>query len=283
MKNRLLVLASLTFTLLPPATASAQTLADTVVLSSRIGEVINQTERAHYHLFPVDTNFVSAIFFRSSDGNFFARVTLLGPDGKQVVKNRTYTAALLLQLAEKINHYEDLVADNYTMGKDPATIQIIGGKSLDWSQVDTKYLRAQDTAVASEYRAYRSIGFQVSTVSGIGISYGINEQNNCYLRATGGLITTSNQSYYSFGIDCQYELTKNKSFKVFIGLGCGIIGDFGSSTHPTLGLGTGIEAPVTGSDIFENVTVGGEIYCPTIYFSSGTISLGVGIFTSYNF
>ncbi|MDE3058561.1 MAG: hypothetical protein KGJ59_11465 [Bacteroidota bacterium] len=144
-------------------------------------------------------------------------------------------------------------------------------------------LRAQDTASANEDITYHSLGFQASLVSGIGISYGINEQNRYRFRATGGLITSSDKSYYSFGFDYQYELTKNKPFRVFIGLGGGIRGKSGSETNTALGLGSGIEGPVTGTGIFENVTIGAEIYYPTFYFSSSTISVGGGIFISYNF
>ncbi len=71
---------------------------------------------------------------------------------------------------------------------------------------------------------YHSVGFQVSFVSGIGIAYGINEENSYRALFSGGLLTDNDKTYFSFGIDYQKELTKNQNFRVFIGPSAGTRG-----------------------------------------------------------
>jgi hypothetical protein len=142
---------------------------------------------------------------------------------------------------------------------------------------------AQDSLAVPEGRKYTTIGFQGSFVSGIGISAGYNEENKYRFRVTGGLVTSDNISYYSFGIEYEVDLTKHKPYRVFIGPGFGVRGESDGDTHATLGIGTGFETSLTGNAMYENVTGGVEVYYPTFYFLTSTIWFGGGIFISYNF
>lgn len=142
---------------------------------------------------------------------------------------------------------------------------------------------AQDSVGTSVPVRYSSIGFQASFVSGIGISFGLNESGKYRARATFGILTNDSKTYSSFGIDYQFELTKRQDFRVFIGPGFGTRSISTESSHTTLGLGTGIEAPVTGNSVFQNVTGGVTVYYPTYFFLSKNISFAGAVFISYNF
>ncbi|MDE3058940.1 MAG: hypothetical protein KGJ59_13385 [Bacteroidota bacterium] len=145
-------------------------------------------------------------------------------------------------------------------------------------------MRAQDTLTASHKPLeYSTIGFQASQVSGIGISYGRNRENDFRFRITGGIITTGDKAYFSFGADYEFELTKNKPYRVFIGPAGGAWGVSDEPAHFNVALGVGIEKPTTGPTIFEDVTIGAEIYYPTFSFLTGTIGVAGGVFISYNF
>ena len=147
---------------------------------------------------------------------------------------------------------------------------------------------AQDSNAVNIPHRYSSIGFQASFVSGIGISYGLNETGKYRFRITGGIITNGDKTHYSYGADYQFELTRFNRFRVFTGPGFGvhgtaIKGNNSTSARPRLGLGTGIEAPITGTAIFENISGGATVYYPTYFFFSKEISFAGGIFISYNF
>lgn len=145
-------------------------------------------------------------------------------------------------------------------------------------------LQAQDSLTTKQPLEYSTVGFQISQVSGIGISYGRNLENSYRFRFTGGVLSGgSNTVYFSFGTDYEYELTKNKPFRVFIGPAIGVWGVSNEPAHINAALGTGMEAPITGTTIFENVSVGAEVYYPTFYFLGGTIGVAGGLFISYNF
>ena len=142
---------------------------------------------------------------------------------------------------------------------------------------------AQDSLASAQPRRYTSIGFQASFVSGIGISVGDNEDGKYRFRVTGGFLTDNQISYYSFGLEYGIDLTRNKPYRVFIGPAFGIRGESDSDTHTMLGLGTGFETSATGNLVFENVSVGAEVYYPTYNFLSQSIWFAGGVFISYNF
>lgn len=142
---------------------------------------------------------------------------------------------------------------------------------------------AQDSVTVVRQSHYSTIGFQASFVSGIGISFGLNEAGKYRARATFGILTSDSKTYSSFGADYQIELTKRQDFRVFIGPGFGVRSISTENSHTTLGLGTGVEAPVTGNSIYQNVTGGVIVYYPTYFFLSRNISFAGGIFISYNF
>ncbi len=143
---------------------------------------------------------------------------------------------------------------------------------------------AQDSLSAKKPLIYSTVGFQISQVSGIGISYGRNMENNFRFRITGGVLTTGSSTYFSFGTDYEFELTKNKPYRVFIGPALGTWGVSTEPPHFNIALGTGIETPLMGGNtIIENITSGVEIYYPTFFTLSKTIGIAGGVFISYNF
>lgn len=142
---------------------------------------------------------------------------------------------------------------------------------------------AQDSLAVTQSVRYSTVGFQASFVSGIGISFGLNETGKYRARATFGILTSDNKTYSSFGVDYQVELTKRQDFRVFIGPGFGVRSISTESSHTTLGLGTGVESPVTGNSVYQNVTGGVTVYYPTYFFLSKNISFAGAVFISYNF
>ncbi len=145
-------------------------------------------------------------------------------------------------------------------------------------------LCGQSSDTNSVNRQFKSFGIQISVVSGMGLSFGVNEIGKYRARITGGYLSISDNNYYSYGAEYQFELTKNPAFRVFMGP---VIGNQGKTTdknpHWRLGLGTGIEMPVTGNSVIENVTFGGTLVYPTLYFLSGDINIASNVFISYNF
>ena len=145
-------------------------------------------------------------------------------------------------------------------------------------------LFSQSTDSTINRGQYKTIGIQLSVVSGMGLSFGVNEIGKYRARITGGYLSISQKNYFSFGAEYQFELTKNPAFRVFIGPA---IGNQGKTTdensHWRLGLGTGIEMPVTGTSVIENVTVGATLMYPTLYFLSGDVNIAANVFISYNF
>jgi len=90
-----------------------------VVLSQRVGPVIDSAEAEHFSLFRQFRNFQRAKIFKLPGGEYYARVWVRAPGGAIHDTVSEYSEALLYILAEKIEHYESLKDGSYHMGDQP--------------------------------------------------------------------------------------------------------------------------------------------------------------------
>ncbi len=131
MKRNILeyICAMLLFLVMPVA---AQDSVKTIILSPRVGTEIDSDERKQFGLFRHFQEFVRAVFYALNHDTYYCVVTYRsgGSEKDSVI---SYGTRALHALAEKINHYEALVAGTYTMGQDPATIQVYGGGSIPYA------------------------------------------------------------------------------------------------------------------------------------------------------
>jgi hypothetical protein len=139
-----------------------------------------------------------------------------------------------------------------------------------------------DSSFAVGSHPYSSIGFNASSVSGIGLSYRRHLQSPSLFQFTGGIVTSGGSTASSFGFEYQYELSRKETFRYYIGLGFGLY--HGSTTGTATGLGIGLEVPIVGTTIFESVTGGFDLFYPVVYSGDNSvISLGASIYIFYNF
>jgi hypothetical protein len=79
-----------------------------VILSPRVGTMINAYEREHFQLFPQINGFVRAVVYQTAQKNYYAKLELIGADGKTRDTTIQYSENSLLMLAERIDRFEDL-------------------------------------------------------------------------------------------------------------------------------------------------------------------------------
>ena len=127
------------------------------------------------------------------------------------------------------------------------------------------------------------IGFQFSLVSGSGITFGKQFNNNVRLRGTAGIIANDDRSQYSVGFDLQYILSQDERFTIFMGPSFGVISGNKESTKNRVALTTGIELPLTGGRQYRNICLGLLLHYPTYYTVSKNINVTPGAYLSYNF
>jgi hypothetical protein len=107
---------------------SAQDSARVIILSPRIGAVLNRQERDYFQILMRVNDFESAVFYQLPDKRCFAKISLrpkLAP-----AKDTTifYPIGFILNISEKIDHYESMLDGKYQMGDQP---------SFSASQLDT--------------------------------------------------------------------------------------------------------------------------------------------------
>ena len=107
-----------------PNSLQAQDSDKVVILSPRVGSVIDAAERERYELFPEVRDFDRAVFLQTPKKNYYAKIMFMGPDGARRDTTVQYPEGVLLLLAEKIEHFEDLKENRYHMGDQPGKIEL---------------------------------------------------------------------------------------------------------------------------------------------------------------
>jgi len=50
-----------------------------------------------------------------------------------------------------------------------------------------------------------------------------------------------------------------------------------------IGFATGLEVPISGKELYENISAGAVLYYPTYFLLSETVGFAVGVFLLYDF
>jgi hypothetical protein len=139
-----------------------------------------------------------------------------------------------------------------------------------------------DSTQTAKSSRFSSIGFNVSSVSGMGLSYRNQLTTRSLFQVTGGVLTTDKRTSYSFGLEYQYQLSKSPSFRYYLAGAAGVYSDI--TTKEFAGFGLGLEIPIVGPTIFEGVTSGCCLFYPAFNLSGKTeIGIGASVYVFYNF
>lgn len=144
----------------------------------------------------------------------------------------------------------------------------------------------RDSVQLKSHRQYSSFGFNISSVSGMGLSFRQHLDSPGLIQFTGGFITADQVTSYSLGFEAQYELSLNETFRYYIGVGIGTYS--GKVTTTTaMGFGMGLEVPIIGSGgIYQSVTAGFDIFYPSLYIETGrsdVVTVGGSLYLFYSF
>jgi hypothetical protein len=107
-----------------PKTVLAQDSDKVMILSPRVGSVIDGAERERYQLFQEIRGFDRAVFLQTPKKTYYAKIMFVGPDGKRRDTTVQYSEDSLSVLAERIDHFEDFKGGTYHAGDRPAKIQL---------------------------------------------------------------------------------------------------------------------------------------------------------------
>lgn len=127
----------------------AQDSIQVVILSDKVGQEIDAREREYYHLFSPIDGFQSARIIRTPDGKFEVRFLYAGPDGKVSSKILQYEGVTLLNMAEKVDHFEELKSGTYAMGSRPAKLQVVNAKTLLPEEITVKIPERQEAEIST--------------------------------------------------------------------------------------------------------------------------------------
>jgi hypothetical protein len=119
-----LVLLSLEFLAMPDLLAQDRRL---LVISPRVGSVVDSLERANYRLFRSIHDFESASYVQAPDSSFWVWIMMKFPNGNVQDSAFEISYRILEQSAEWIDHQEELLNGTYVMGSSPVEIYYADG------------------------------------------------------------------------------------------------------------------------------------------------------------
>jgi hypothetical protein len=151
----LMVLVGLAF-LSMPNRLFAQDSDKVVILSPRVGAVIDAVERERYELFPEVRGFDRAVFLQTPGKTYYARVMFMGPDGARRDTTIQYSEDVLHLLAEKIELLERLKEKRYDTADQPTKIQLAESTRIRTAETVTHDPRQQNRIRQLMERAEKS-------------------------------------------------------------------------------------------------------------------------------
>jgi hypothetical protein len=139
-----------------------------------------------------------------------------------------------------------------------------------------------DSTEATGPTHFNSIGFNASSVSGLGLSYRNKISAHDLFQLTGGVLDSDGRTDFSLGFEYQYQISKNPTFRYYLAVGAAVYSE--SQTTTIAGFGMGLEVPIVGKTIFEGVTTGGCLFYPAFNLTRDPrIGIGGSIYLFYNF
>lgn len=130
-----------------------------------------------------------------------------------------------------------------------------------------------------EYKSYISVGLNISSHSGIGLSYRYHTETPFLFQVSGGVISSGRSYYYAIGGEIQRELSKSKDKRAFGVFATGLYGMRYEETDYEVSYSTGMNPTKKWrSDVNFSVAlgVGGELALGSSIVDA--ISLGVAIY-----
>jgi hypothetical protein len=100
----------------------AQDSAKVIILSPRIGGVLNRQERDYFQILMRVDDFENAVFYQSADKKCFAKISLRPELALPKDTIIFYPVGFMINISEKIDHYEDLREGKYHMGAKPSFV-----------------------------------------------------------------------------------------------------------------------------------------------------------------
>lgn len=124
----LLVLFSFLFVIILPSNLPAYALPGSsqeedqekvIILSEKVGEIIDRQERDYYNLFPSVNGFISAVIISRKDGSFAAKI-VRSEGGKEKIDYQVLPKSHIRRLSTLIDYYEEtqrIQVPHWTNGK----------------------------------------------------------------------------------------------------------------------------------------------------------------------
>jgi hypothetical protein len=97
-----------------------------IIISPRVGTVIDQEEREKFELFKDVDSFQSAQVYRMPDGGIQIQIKYINPEtGNEQIQKWYPTNSEILRMQESIDHYEEIKRGAYTYQSQPKSVKAV--------------------------------------------------------------------------------------------------------------------------------------------------------------
>ena len=134
------------------SSVAAQEEGKTVVVSERVGKIIDLEERNHFKMFSAAKGFQFAVFLQNPDGSYVAKITY-EENGVTKERHRVLTREELLNIQEYLDNFEDIQRGTYSIEKYSKTskdkVKEKVGKGIEVGKWHLSYARTVGPALAT--------------------------------------------------------------------------------------------------------------------------------------
>ncbi|MBW7888189.1 MAG: hypothetical protein H3C35_07500 [Bacteroidetes bacterium] len=209
-----------------------------MIISAKVGEKIDAQERNYYRIFTSIQHFQSAKFYYSQTEHAYAVIETQPESGAEQTVIQEYPLNVIFRMAEKINNYDDILANKFLSGEDITKIEVQGGPTLSWvpefhkkvidesknisektdSIIDEKILQSDDSGFSPifEIQVFGGYGFSNGAPPVRSYNYEMNDITTPSIEK----ITNAKDNYNSVGsgkrIGLQMNMFITNTFGLFL-------------------------------------------------------------------
>jgi hypothetical protein len=205
-----------------PKRVLAQDTDKVVILSPRVGTMIDASERDHFHLFPQIKGFNRAVVYETPGKTYYIVIVSVRPNGTTKQTIVPYRENELLTLAEQIDHFEDLEKGTYQMGQQQATLRVVGRQDQVVEQQSDLLpfaLKTNESPLESFPQLGVGVGISASSLDPGGIAVAFNAIEEKYRKQGYTIIHQSLNLDPPMQYRCNLTLRLSQSFALLVDVG----------------------------------------------------------------
>jgi hypothetical protein len=204
---------------------TAQPTYKILIISPKVGEVIDKSEKDYFHLFQTIKGFEQGIFFVDTSNSYYGLIEYINQNGIKCDTVINYSEAYLIRTSELIDNFEKVAAGGYQFTRSEFSFPTIDDKNNLLAAITlTSNIKTENKSEKITYKDYYKQEFKNSDLLELSdnkididlnyyprLGFGIGFSTPLSTEDINNIITSVENIYRNQGYDIRYNKSENNN------------------------------------------------------------------------